>query len=311
MNETFFSLTVRPDKNLFYKKNDKNDKRLGEIVKRNIKDYKNSGFVILGSPQDLGVKRNNGRAGAKLAPDKIRESFYKLAANEKLISSNIFDLGNVKIQGTLEKIHDVQENIVYQLLKDGKKIIALGGGNDISYPDCKGLHKFSKNILALNIDSHLDVRDQKKRNSGTSYRMLLEKEIIEGENFFEIGMKQFASSPVYEKYLKDKKSSIYDYNQTKEIGLKNLLHHILLKNKNDVIFFGFDMDSVRASEAPGVSAPNPAGFTSDDAIDLSIIAGQDERTKIFEISEVNPKFDIDNTTSKLAAIMIWHFINSA
>lgn len=311
MKEIFLNLTIRPDKNLFYRRNDKNDKRLGEIVNTNIKDYKKSGFVILGSPQDLGVKRNKGRTGAKLAPDKIRESFYKLSANQKLIEANIFDLGNIKIQSSLEKTHDIQEKIVYQILKDGKKIIILGGGNDISYPDCKGLSKFNKNILALNIDSHFDVRTDKKRNSGTSYRMLLEEEIIKGENFFEIGIKPHSASPVYEKYLKEKKSFIYDYYQTKEIGIKNLLHHILLKNKSAVIFFGFDMDSVKASDAPGVSAPNPIGFTSDDAIDISIIAGQDDRTKIFEISEVNPKFDIDNTTSRLAAVMIWNFLNSS
>jgi formiminoglutamase len=305
-----FSLTERPDEKIFYSRNDPNDIRLGETVKKEIRDYKKAGFVIIGSPQDKGVKRNKGRIGAKEGPREIREELYKLVSNEKLKTLNIFDIGNIKIYPTLEETHIVQEKVVHKLLRDGKEVIALGGGNDISYPDCKALSLYNRNLLALNIDSHPDVRFDIPRNSGTPYRMLLEENLIDGENFYEIGLKPFSFPPVYEKYLKEKNVPVYTLDDVREIGIGKLFNNILSENKSEVIFWGFDMDSVRSLEAPGVSAPSPHGFTSDEAVEIAKIAGSEARTKVFEISEVNPAYDIDRRTSKLAAIMIWSLLNS-
>ncbi len=304
-----FDLTTRPNENLYYKRNDPNDLRLGEHVKTSLDHYQESKFVILGSPQDIGVLRNKGRIGAGNAPENIRKAFYKLTVNEKIKSLKIFDLGNIKISKSLENIHADQEKVVHQILKDGKKVIALGGGNDISYPDCKALSNYNKNLLALNIDSHFDVRFDEPRNSGTSYRMLLEENLIDAKNFYEIGIKPFNSSLNHKNYLKKKNVPIFNLEEAIENGIENLFTEILTKNKCQVIFWGFDMDVVIELAAPGVSAPNPVGLSSNDAIKIAEIAGKDSRSKIFEISEVNPNFDIDNRTSKLAAIMMWNFLN--
>jgi formiminoglutamase len=305
-----FELTTRPNENLFYKRNDPEDIRLGEKIKSDVKDYYDSNVVILGSPQDEGVIRNKGREGAKDAPDKIREALYKLVTNDKINKLKIFDIGNIKTESSLEEIHDKHEEVVYQILKENKKIIILGGGNDISYPDCKALSRFNNNLLVFNIDSHFDVRSGKPRNSGTPYRMLLEENLIKPKNFFEIGIKTFSSSTVHKKYLETKRCNILYFDEVKKKGLKKLLKEILAKKKNKVLFWGFDMDSVNASDAPGVSAPNPTGLSADEAVLISELAGKEKRTNILEISEVNPKYDIDNRTSKLAGIMIWHFLNA-
>ncbi len=305
-----FNLTARPNEDLFYKRNDPEDIRLGEKVSFKTEDYHDSAIVILGSPQDEGVIRNKGREGARYAPDKIREAFYKLSLSKKIESLKIFDIGNIKIENNLEEIHEKQEEVIYQLLKENKKIIILGGGNDISYPDCKALSRLNNNLLAFNIDSHFDVRSDKTRNSGTSYRMLLDENLVKPKNFYEIGIKQFSSSIVHKNYVLTKGSHIFYYDEIKNKRIKKLLKEILMKKKNKLLFWGFDMDAVNASDAPGVSAPNPAGLSIDEALLISEIAAHDKRTKIFEISEVNPKFDLDNKTSKLAAVMIWHFLNS-
>ncbi|HYJ90610.1 MAG TPA: hypothetical protein VEV84_04825, partial [Pyrinomonadaceae bacterium] len=73
-----FELTSRPNTEVFFRKNDQNDPRLGEIVGRDPNDYSNADIVILGCPQDEGVRRNNGREGAAKAPNAIRTQFYRL-----------------------------------------------------------------------------------------------------------------------------------------------------------------------------------------------------------------------------------------
>ena len=75
-----FDQTTRPSRELFYQRNDPHDVRLGELVKSPPADFDESEIVILGCPQDEGVRRNNGRVGARLAPTEIRREFYRLAA---------------------------------------------------------------------------------------------------------------------------------------------------------------------------------------------------------------------------------------
>ena len=46
---------------IFFSRKDPNDPRLGEIVARNAGDYAAAEIVILGCPQDEGVRRIGGR----------------------------------------------------------------------------------------------------------------------------------------------------------------------------------------------------------------------------------------------------------
>jgi len=198
-----FQNTKRPKRNLFLRKNDTDDVRLGEIVSSNFEDYENARIVILGCPQDEGVARNKGRIGARLAPDAIRSQFYKLTPFG--ISAKIFDFGDTLIQKTLEDTHDLHTKIVEQVLRDEKKIVILGGGNDVSYADgCAVANVFGrKNWLVINIDAHFDVRADQPRNSGTPYRQLLDKQHLKPENFYEIGYQSQAVSPFISIILKN------------------------------------------------------------------------------------------------------------
>ena len=120
-----FELTNRPNADLFYSRDDANDPRLGEVVSHEPEAYDAADLVIVGCPQDEGVRRNGGRVGAADAPDAIRGQFYKLTTFN--IRKRIFDLGNINICPTLEGTHDAHREVVTQLLRDGKRVIVLGG----------------------------------------------------------------------------------------------------------------------------------------------------------------------------------------
>lgn len=314
-----FQYTTRPDKNLFFQKADENDVRLGEIVSSETKDYTDSEIVILGCPQDEGVRRNKGRTGAALAPDLIRPQFYKLTNFG--ITAKLFDLGNTIIKETLEEIHEIHTQIVRQILNDGKKLIVLGGGNDISYADGRAMSlAFGfKQWAAINIDAHFDARADFPPNSGTPYRQLLEEKLLKPENFCEFGWQKQINSPVYFNYLGEKGVTLISLEKIRETtNQNNLSFHTFLKTslgfsnrENDKKnFFGFDVDSVRASDAPGVSAASPVGLSAEEFIALAQFAGENPQTKIIEFTETNPNFDIDNRTTKLVAVAMHKFCNA-
>jgi len=312
-----FQNTSRPNSELFFTRNDKNDPRLGEIVGRNDGDYEKADIVILGCPQDEGVRRNDGRAGAGAAPDAIREQFYRLTPFN--IKRRLFDLGNVDISGSLEEIHDRQTAIVKEVLTDGKRLIILGGGNDISYADGRAMAEVfgPEWWIGINIDSHLDVRIAEQRNSGTPYRQLLEEKLLLPTYFYEAGYQTHYCSPIYYDYIRElgvnrislellRSRSEADLELKESIKQKFIGHSSSLNT-----FFGFDMDAVRMADAPGTSAPSPLGLKALEFIQLVKYAASLANTKIIEFTEVNPNFDIDNRTTKLVAIAMHRFCSGA
>ncbi len=308
-----FNVTTRPDTELFFSRNDPNDPRLGEIVSSDEKDYETAEIVIFGCPQDEGVRRNNGRVGAALAPTAIREQFYKLTPFN--IKKNIFDLGDVKIGATLEDTHAVHCDIAGQVLRDGKRLIVLGGGNDISYPDgCAMAEVFGvENWIAINIDAHLDVRADEPRNSGTPYRQLLEEKRVRPDYFYEAGFQTHLTSPIYYDYIRSLgvnriSLELLRSRAEADLELKERIKQKFIGHSSSLnTFFGFDLDAVRSADAPGTSAPSPLGLRAGEFIQLVKYAASLANTKIIEISEVNPKDDADNRTTKLVAIGMHRF----
>lgn len=305
---SIFTATDRPNPALLYRRDDPNDVRLGETVRVSPADYASAQVVLLGLPQDEGIARNKGRVGAAGAPDAIRQALYKLVAHERV---RLFDLGNTQIQPTLEETHDVHREVIRQILRDGKTLLILGGGNDTSYPDCSALSlEVERVLLAFNIDAHFDVRADAVRNSGTPYRQLLEEGYIDPQCFYEMGGQPFANSPTYRAYLTGKGAHVISLDEALRDGVAPLLRGILARHEARAIFWGLDMDVVTAADAPGVSAINPAGMSARDFCQIAHIAGADARSRLFEITEVNPIHDIDGRTCRLAAAALWTFLAS-
>jgi len=304
-----FVATTRPNADLFYKRGDVNDPRLGEVILCAQDDYAVADVVILGCPQDEGVQRNGGRVGAAQAPDEIRRCFYKLTVNG-LEDLKLFDIGNTIIQPTLEETHTLHQQIVRQIISDGKTLIVLGGGNDISYPDCSGLVQAVGEVLAFNVDSHFDVRADAVRNSGTPYRQLLEEGFIQPDHFYEMGFQPFANSPVYHRYIEEIGVRGESVQHLRSGGVIQTFMRILEYEKPKAIFWGLDMDVVGAADAPGVSAPNAGGLTGDELFHIATVAGKYPASRLLEISEVNPLFDIDQRTCRLAAVVMYSFLSA-
>lgn len=308
-----FELTTRPDESLFFSRNDENDPRMGDITGRDVSAYDKADIVIVGCPQDEGVRRNGGRIGAAEAPDAIRRQFYKLTPFN--IRKRIVDIGNIRIGSTLEDTHEIHQQVIAQILKDGKRIVVLGGGNDISYPDGSAMAEVygADQWIGINVDSHLDVRIAGERNSGTPYRQLLEEKKLLPTYFYETGYQTHFTSPIYYDYIRQlgvhrislellRSRAEADLELKDQIKAKFIGHSTSLNT-----FFGFDLDVVRMADAPGTSAPSPLGLRAGEFIQIVKYAASLANTKIVEFSEVNPLYDIDDRTTRLVAIAIHRF----
>lgn len=280
------------------------DPRLGE----RLSDYASASVVLLGCPQDEGVRRNGGRPGAAAGPGAIREALFRLTVNG-LDALKLHDAGDTAPLATLEDTHAAHEQAVAKFLADGKRVIVLGGGNDISYPDCAALSKAAGDVLAFNVDAHFDVRPDTPRNSGTPYRQLLDEGLLKGSRFFELAGQPWCTAAEHAAYLKDKRATVIPLEALRAKGLSRVVRRALREAQDaKAVFWGFDLDVVNAAEAPGVSAPNALGLTGAELCELAALAGAEKRTRVVEFSEMNPVFDVDGRTARLAAVAIWHYL---
>lgn len=286
---------------------DTNDHWIIQEVGFDEKKYSQATHVLLGCPQDEGVRRNNGRVGASHAPHEIRSHFYRLQSTRQS-DVKLFDAGDISEISSLEETHEALTKTVSRFLKDGKTVIVLGGGNDISYADVRGLKNVEDDFFAINIDAHLDMRISDQMTSGTPYRKLIEDEFLKAEHFYEFGIRPESNASFYLKNAKKLGVNIHYLQDLLDNGATQIFQNILDEIGQRPFFLGLDMDSIRAADAPGVSASSPTGFSGQDVMQFIRLARRKQNLKLFEITEVNPTFDIDNQTSKLAAQFIYRFL---
>lgn len=312
LKDEIFELLIPPNETLFYSRGDKNDPRMGDIVLKDRKKFENIDVVLIGVPQDEGVKRNKGRPGASKAPDEIRRYLYRFAPfnfkfKKQITDLKIFDLGNLKTDGKLEEIHERLSFVVYELIKMGILPIVIGGGHDIAFPDYIGFAKNFEERAVLNIDTHLDVRDNQPRNSGTPFRQILECE-YKPSKLIEIGIQSYANSIYHFEYALKNGIKIFTLDEIKERGIDSVLDAIKTNLKNFALHLSFDIDSVKGADAPGVSATYPDGLGTKEVIKIALYCGLNFNVKILDLAEVNPEFDIDGKTARLASYFILNFL---
>ncbi len=321
-----FEEFLEPSKIIIGKKSaDPTETRLSDIISLGIN--KKADIGIVGIPFDLGVEFSKGRSGARKAPDKIRAEInrYGTAFNIDYLTDisdlNVSDFGNIIV-----KNNDVSETyrrirtVINEMVKSEIIPIVLGGGHDITYPCIEGFSKYFKKIGGVNIDVHFDVREQIGKNisSGMVFRKILEDidgHPLKGKNFVEIGADGNVNSKKYLEYLKKKNVTIYPIKLIRDSikGTDDIEHFMdnafkITGIETDAVFASLDIDSVSSEAAPGCSFINPNGFTTDEISRIAHSIGFNKQVRYFDIVEVNPKYDVDNRTTRLCARLICCFL---
>lgn len=156
----------------------------------------------------------------------------------------------------------------------------------------------------------MDVRPLKenKVHSGSPFRQLLQDcRFIACENakFYEFASQPMQCSMEHVKFVKDNGGEIY---WLSDIQNAASLFWEIIDNFDGYVFVSFDLDAIRASDAPGVSCSSPVGLTSVDALKICYLAGKNPKVKMFDLSEYNPKIE-DYMTGRLVAMMFHSFLS--
>lgn len=282
--------------------NDEADLRLWQVVKDFDPSLKSSGMCFVGYNTDDGVKRNFGRPGAKDGSNAIRAALQSLPNIENL---HIYDYKNLSCE-ILEDAQKEYAGKIKNVIHSGLLPIGLGGSHDIAYGSYLGIRSFYTNetIGIINFDAHLDMRPYENGGtSGTSFKQILDSD--SNAKYAIVGFKRQGNTKRLLDTAKKYNVLLFDEEEV-EIDEKEVI--VKLKayiNTVDIVYITFCMDVFDAAQAPGVSAPTVMGLDPKKAKRIVRELFKTDKVVCADFAEVNPIYDVDNRTAKLAGALIY------
>ncbi|WP_210397826.1 formimidoylglutamase [Motiliproteus sediminis] len=267
------------------------------------------GIALLGLCCDEGVRRNQGRVGARNGPNAIRQALANQAWH---LNQPLYDAGNLHPDGDdLEAFSRAQAEQVEQLLAAGHFPLLLGGGHEIAYGSFLGLANFARTRLegpigVLNFDAHFDLRQDHQPSSGTPFLQIAEWCEAHGQsfNYACLGVSETANTrALFERadrlgvhYLRDEQISEWHL----EPALAMIERFI---TPLAALYLTIDLDVLPAGTMPGVSAPAGHGVALPalNALIAHVQKCAGSRLRLADLAELNPVKDIDNRSARVAA----------
>ncbi len=270
-------------------------------------------FVLLGFACDEGVRRNLGRTGAVNGPAVIRGACRNLPNHFSSIQ-RVYDAGNILCRNqSLEEAQAQLALAVSGVLKNNGFPVLLGGGHEILYPHYCGVRKNfpNKKIGIINFDAHFDLRRPGENgiSSGTGFHQVAEDCQANNDAFIYLALGIQESGNTRELFdyadrLKAQYLLARDLDYFSLEKAKATLQSFV--EKTDIICVTIDMDVFSASVAPGVSAPTAGGLFYDPVFrDIMRALAKSGKVVSLDIAEVNPVYDLNGHTAKLAAQILF------
>ena len=287
-----------------------NDPRLGQILGSGLREGEAPDAVILGFPSDEGVRRNGGRVGAALGPAALRSALYRLAPDPRSerfheLLSRTVDLGDLELAGDVEADQQQLGDALATYLERGTFVLVLGGGHEASYGHFLGYVRAERQVEILNWDAHTDVRELVggKAHSGSPFRQAIEDQSGACRRYSVAGLQPHAVARDHVAFVE---------RHGRVVGRDDVTHERiaqLYRSAARPTLASFDLDAVSEAEAPGVSAPNASGLTSDLWFEAAYRAGLSPAVTSADIVELNPAVDRDGQTARLAAVTVWWLLH--
>ncbi|WP_412466798.1 formimidoylglutamase [Pedobacter sp. KLB.chiD] len=267
-------------------------------------------FVLLGIPEDIGVRANAGMAGAASVWRPALTAFLNIQSNWFLDGGEILVLGHFDIdepgESTLKGLRDKVAEIdalVYPIIEKitaaGKIPIVIGGGHNNAYPIIKGASLANKiPIDVLNIDAHADLRRLEGRHSGNGFSYALHENYL--DHYFMYGLHQ--------NYNNEAILSQIEHNpKLKAVFFDDILTGTdfadLINEIGEVAGLEIDLDCM---EHVLSSAETPSGFAVNDI--RKLILSNAGKFSYLHICEGATRM-LDGRVNKLTAKLIAYFVS--
>lgn len=292
-------------------------------------------YVLLGIPEDVGIRANFGRPGAASAWQSAISSIANIQHNRFCKGSQIVVLGKIDISKEMEEAKDLDfhkttdrkllstlveridkevVHVITSIFKCGKTPIIIGGGHNNAYGNIKGTALgLGKPINAVNFDAHSDFRILEGRHSGNGFSYAYEEGFL--KKYFIFGLHENYTSKNVLDILKKMEDRVH-YNTYDEIKVRQQKNFQQELNtaydfiKNDSYGIEIDLDAL-----PNIasSAMTMSGFSIEELRQFVSFFGKNKNAAYLHICEGAPDLGEEKNNhliGKLIGYLVTDFIKS-
>lgn len=147
-------------------------------------------FVLLGVPEDIGVRANYGVGGAHTAWEPTLAALLNIQSTAFLSGPELLVLGHIRtgelmqrsrttdvagLRALVEELDALLAPVISAVVAAAKVPIIIGGGHNNCYPIISGVAAALGNpVASINFDAHSDFRVKEGRHSGNGFRYAMD-----------------------------------------------------------------------------------------------------------------------------------------
>jgi formiminoglutamase len=288
-------------------------------------------FVLLGIPEDMGIRANFGRPGAHKVWENTLRSLVNLHHNKYNKGGRLLVLGHIdvaekmaaaqnldpkdkeqrkQLMALVEQLDKDVSHTVCQIVKAGKYPIIVGGGQNNAYGNIKGLALAKgKAVNVINFDSSTDFKLMEGRHSSNGFSYAFEDGFL--KNYFVFGLHENYTSKGVLENLK-KHAERVQFNTYEQMAVRKEKHFseemALAQGFLGQSAFGIEVD-LSAINGATATKGTPSGFTVEKVRQFIHYFGKLQNAAYLHICEGNVAPQND-TTGKLITYLITDFIKS-
>ena len=270
-------------------------------------------IALVGVPFDGGTTY---RPGARLGPRHIRVQSALIRPYNPTLQVNPFDRFRIADYGDLPtnplSILDTFQRIeagIEDLLAHGVRPMCVGGDHSISLPILRALSKRSGPLSVIHFDSHSDTWDEyfgSKYSHGTPFRRAIEEGLIDPTHMLQVGLRGQVYGEEDFEFARSQGIEMITTEEMFERGLPWVISRFQ-RFQGTPCYLTFDIDVVDPAFAPGTGTPQIGGPSSREIV--AVVRGlQGLRLMGADLVEVSPPYDSAETTSLLAANLLFEFL---
>lgn len=257
--------------------------------------------AIVGVPSDFNVAGGQGWAANQLriirTIDTANKGYDRHVSVDYMKELNIVDYGNAS-QNMFQMGLSLTEGakVVGEILAAGATAVVVGGSHDTEAVGHMAMvnHFGPKNYATVHFDAHEDAYDTTLgtfTHGGRARRWAWENGWIKGEDLHSIGMRGAYGSPEILAWQRKVGERYHYMAEFEKEGFDTVWARILEEVKGKTLHISFDVDAVDPSYVPGVSNPDPGGFTAVQAIRMVRELAIQNDVAVIEFDEYSPIYD--------------------
>lgn len=280
-------------------------------------------FVLLGIPEDIGVRANLGIGGTQSLWQPALKAILNIQDTPFLSGNSLLVLGhfdftdwmttskNTTLEELRKTVADIDEEVyplIETIVASGKIPIIIGGGHNNAYPNIKGASRaLKKKINCVNLDAHSDFRVKEGRHSGNGFRYAKDEGYL--DKYSLLGLHEnYNSAPILEEL--DQHQDIY-YNTfdsifiRERISYSNALKEAYEFIHQNTIGIELDLDCIVDTLS---SAATPCGISAIQARQYLHFFGLHESVAYLHLTEGAVLLD-DGRENKLTAKLVAYLVS--